>query len=474
MPRTPRLRAALVLLSTLALLITSASSIRAQNAGRIIDFFQQQLQNELQRQQYEEHQRAQRQHHQALYEQLKHDWYACEGGDISACDRALSSPIITPDNQRQVYSWRNAIVARQQAARDRAAREEYSRQQALREQAVREEQRQNQLRAHAEHIRGCKQYRLIDCNLALRSDQLAAGDRDQLQVLLEVSRKFITDRDACETGQVRSCDAALASPAADAHTRVRLQAWRNAAPPTQRVLALLPTGATSQHGVNIPLVVGLSTVLALLSLTVFWLYKISSASANAEPAVPLATRHAPVFEAARKPVSASTPGGEIPQSTADFYAALRSHAAPQTGNTSSAKPAQSAEPKTGPASSLSPAAPGLSTALFVVGYILLMIPTYILPYLGSNSYAVHIAAGAAGMFMHPGFWLHFAALSGLIAIAWFRGARVEKQWLVVFPVLALVFDLAPGLNMVPMVPTVLHLLAIILGVVSTSPGSMRA
>ena len=33
-----------------------------------------------------------------------------------------------------------------------------------------------------------------------------------------------------------------------------------------------------------------------------------------------------------------------------------------------------------------------------------------------------------------------------------------------FPILALGFDLAPGVSSVPLVPTVMHLLAIILGV----------
>ena len=36
---------------------------------------------------------------------------------------------------------------------------------------------------------------------------------------------------------------------------------------------------------------------------------------------------------------------------------------------------------------------------------------------------------------------------------------------IVVPILATVFDLVPGLSAIPLVPTVMHLLAIILGVV---------
>jgi len=53
----------------------------------------------------------------------------------------------------------------------------------------------------------------------------------------------------------------------------------------------------------------------------------------------------------------------------------------------------------------------------------------------------------------------------LCFLCWIRGAYVAKTWLVIFPILALVFDFAPGLSLIPMIPTVMHLLAIILGVV---------
>lgn len=112
-----------------------------------------------------------------------------------------------------------------------------------------------------------------------------------------------------------------------------------------------------------------------------------------------------------------------------------------------------------------------NTALYVILYILCMLPTYYLPYVGSNSAAVNALGVAAGVGLNPAFWLHLGLLSVLVSLAWFRGAVLEKKWLVIFPILALLFDLTPGLSLIPMVPTVMHLLAIILGVVGAPGGA---
>jgi hypothetical protein len=116
-----------------------------------------------------------------------------------------------------------------------------------------------------------------------------------------------------------------------------------------------------------------------------------------------------------------------------------------------------------------------NAAVFVILYILLMAPTYYLPYLGSNSAVIgglgQIAAGVGDVSplagINPAFWPHLGALILLIVITWFRGAFVDKKWLIIFPILAAVFDLAPALNFIPLVPTVMHVLAIILGVAGT-------
>lgn len=102
--------------------------------------------------------------------------------------------------------------------------------------------------------------------------------------------------------------------------------------------------------------------------------------------------------------------------------------------------------------------------VFVVAYVLFMLPTYYLPYVGSNSAVVGALGAASGAGVHPAFWVHLASLLVLCFLCWVRGAYVGRGWLIVFPILALVFDLAPGLSAIPMLPTLLHLGAIILGV----------
>ena len=62
-------------------------------------------------------------------------------------------------------------------------------------------------------------------------------------------------------------------------------------------------------------------------------------------------------------------------------------------------------------------------------------------------------------------WAHLLCLIGLCALTYIRGRAANKVWLLVFPFLATAFDLLPLLTWIPLVPTVMHLLAIILGVV---------
>ena len=103
--------------------------------------------------------------------------------------------------------------------------------------------------------------------------------------------------------------------------------------------------------------------------------------------------------------------------------------------------------------------------VFVIAYILFMLPTYYLPYVGSNSSVVGALGAAAGAGINPAFWVHIGAMVVLCFLCWIRGAYVGKAWLVIFPILAVVFDFVPGLSAIPFIPTVMHLLAIIMGVV---------
>ena len=104
--------------------------------------------------------------------------------------------------------------------------------------------------------------------------------------------------------------------------------------------------------------------------------------------------------------------------------------------------------------------------VFVIAYIVFMLPTHFLPYAGSNSSLLHGIDAAAGTHaLNFAFWLHMGSMLILCFLCWIRGAYVDKKWLILFPVLAIVFDFVPGLSLIPMIPTVMHLLAIILGVV---------
>ena len=114
----------------------------------------------------------------------------------------------------------------------------------------------------------------------------------------------------------------------------------------------------------------------------------------------------------------------------------------------------------------------LNPVVFVGAYLACMIPTYVLPYFGSNSVAARLAASvvaaAAGASSQPffvPFYLHLFCLVALCVLTYLRGKIVDKMWLLVFPFLALVFDLMPVLTWIPLVPTVMHLLAIVLGAV---------
>ena len=104
--------------------------------------------------------------------------------------------------------------------------------------------------------------------------------------------------------------------------------------------------------------------------------------------------------------------------------------------------------------------------IFVIAYIIFMLPTYYLPYLGSNSSILQGTAAAAGA-SGGGFFfmLHLGAMLALCFFCWVRGAYVAKGWLVIFPILAIAFDFVPGLSLIPLIPTWMHLAAIILGVV---------
>lgn len=99
---------------------------------------------------------------------------------------------------------------------------------------------------------------------------------------------------------------------------------------------------------------------------------------------------------------------------------------------------------------------------FVGVYLFFMLLTYYLPYLGSNSGVAAVAHAAAESTNKP-FWTHLFSLGMLVGVTWYRGSVIDKSWIMIFPIIAAVFDLAPLLNWIPLIPTSMHLAALIMG-----------
>jgi hypothetical protein len=110
--------------------------------------------------------------------------------------------------------------------------------------------------------------------------------------------------------------------------------------------------------------------------------------------------------------------------------------------------------------------------IFFVFYLLLAIPTYILPYFGSNSLIVHSFVSAAGA-SNPFFWLHVFCVTGLVVITWWRGFVIKSSWIAVFPFFAGIFDLVPGFTLFFLLPTLMHVLAIVFSVKQQSTDDVR-
>jgi O-antigen ligase len=111
--------------------------------------------------------------------------------------------------------------------------------------------------------------------------------------------------------------------------------------------------------------------------------------------------------------------------------------------------------------------------IFSVSYVLLMLTTYYWPLLGSNTYitrSIEASSGATTYLFAT--WIHLAVLLALVVITWFRGTFINRKWLIVFPILALIFDMGPVINNIPLIPTIMHLLAIILGVALKSEATL--
>lgn len=105
----------------------------------------------------------------------------------------------------------------------------------------------------------------------------------------------------------------------------------------------------------------------------------------------------------------------------------------------------------------------MNAAMFWVLYLIFMIPTYFVgitydvipPGATTNIELLDIKVETISM---TGM---FVCLFVLVTIGFFRGRSIGKPWLVVFPIIALLFDVF--LLGIPLIPTVMHVLTLVLG-----------
>ncbi len=74
-----------------------------------------------------------------------------------------------------------------------------------------------------------------------------------------------------------------------------------------------------------------------------------------------------------------------------------------------------------------------------------------------------------GLGFIPGAYIILYAL--MIVACYFRGRAINKIWLILFPVLAALFDIVPLLNFIPLVPTLMNIAAIVTGLRNRSNNS---
>lgn len=116
-------------------------------------------------------------------------------------------------------------------------------------------------------------------------------------------------------------------------------------------------------------------------------------------------------------------------------------------------------------------------AWYVGAYLVAILPTYVLPYAGSNSASARVACATSNFvtndigrggthcmtFLNVMLALHMLCFVVIGYLAFARGSLIGKKWLLVFPVLAAFFDLMPGFSSIPLFPTILNVIGIVVG-----------
>jgi hypothetical protein len=109
--------------------------------------------------------------------------------------------------------------------------------------------------------------------------------------------------------------------------------------------------------------------------------------------------------------------------------------------------------------------------LVLLAMLVSFIPTYILPYYGSNSSLLNAAALALVGNLLITFWLHLFVYGFATLLMWFSHRGISKLW-VIAPVFAAILDLTPGLSSLPFLPTLLMVISLVgayLNTIATLP-----
>ena len=104
-------------------------------------------------------------------------------------------------------------------------------------------------------------------------------------------------------------------------------------------------------------------------------------------------------------------------------------------------------------------------AVFLSIYLVTVLATYILPYFGSNSWAgAQLISKSGGNLVYFYFWftVHTLCYAVMGFLAFKVGKQGNKTWLVTFPILGAIFDLAPTINMIPLVASVLNIVGLVI------------
>lgn len=198
-----------------------------------------------------------------IHQRYLQDWDGCRfKEDLGACQRALARASTAHDREL-LNQWHAAILAKQQEVRDLAERERLQRAEDAKEDTRRreaaaleatrrreaaaadaraakaaEEWHASELRGLATAMAGCQRYIAASCDAAQRFTVASEADKTSIRSWRTTIDELAANKDQCQHGDVTACDAALASPAADARERYLLTQWRDDAPLLNRAQAL--------------------------------------------------------------------------------------------------------------------------------------------------------------------------------------------------------------------------------------------